>query len=51
MVAIGGIADIVQHWHEMARSRMTHLRHRRANFSVLQNTAAFGKSAILGEGF
>jgi hypothetical protein len=24
MVAIGGIADIVQHWHEMARSRMTH---------------------------
>jgi len=23
MVAIGGIADIVQHWHEMARSRMT----------------------------
>ena len=26
MVAIGGIADIVQHWHEMARSRMTHSR-------------------------
>jgi hypothetical protein len=24
MVAIGGIADIVQHWQEMARSRMTH---------------------------
>jgi hypothetical protein len=23
MVAIGGIADIVQHWHEIARSRMT----------------------------
>ena len=23
MVAIGGIADIVHHWHEMARSRMT----------------------------
>jgi hypothetical protein len=22
MVAIGGIADIVQHWHEMARSRI-----------------------------
>ena len=22
MVAIGGIADIVQHWHEMAGSRM-----------------------------
>jgi hypothetical protein len=28
MVAIGGIADIVRHWHEMARSRMTHNRHR-----------------------
>jgi putative tryptophan/tyrosine transport system substrate-binding protein len=27
MVAIGGIADIVQHWHEMARSRMTQQRH------------------------
>src|SRR6266566_5067656 len=27
MVAIGGIADIVQHWHEMARSRMTQSRH------------------------
>jgi hypothetical protein len=27
MVAIGGIADIVQHWHEMARTRMTQLRH------------------------
>ena len=23
LVAIGGIADILQHWHEMARSRMT----------------------------
>jgi hypothetical protein len=29
MVAIGGIADIVQHWHEMARSRMTRSRHQR----------------------
>jgi hypothetical protein len=28
MVAIGGIADIVQHWHEMARSRMTQSGHR-----------------------
>jgi hypothetical protein len=28
MVAIGGIADIVQHWHEMARSRMTRSGHR-----------------------
>jgi hypothetical protein len=27
MVAIGGIADIVQHWHEMARSRMTQSGH------------------------
>jgi hypothetical protein len=27
MVAIGGIADIVQHWHEMARSRMTPFGH------------------------
>jgi hypothetical protein len=27
MVAIGGIADIVQHWHEMARSRMTQSEH------------------------
>jgi len=25
MVAIGGIADIVHRWREMARSRMTHL--------------------------
>jgi hypothetical protein len=30
MVAIGGIADIVQHWHEMARSRMTQSGHGRA---------------------
>jgi hypothetical protein len=28
MVAIGGIADIVQHWQEMARSRMTRHGHR-----------------------
>jgi hypothetical protein len=27
MVAIGGTADIVQHWHEMARSRMTQSGH------------------------
>jgi hypothetical protein len=27
MVAIGGIADIVQHRHEMARSRMTQRGH------------------------
>jgi len=27
MVAIGGIADIVHHWHEIARSRMTQQRH------------------------
>ena len=27
MVAIGGIADIVQQWHEMARSRMRRYSH------------------------
>jgi hypothetical protein len=31
MVAIGGIADIVQHWHEMARSRMTQSGHQAVN--------------------
>ena len=30
MVAIGGIADIVQHWHEMARSQMTQSGHERS---------------------
>jgi hypothetical protein len=37
MVAIGGIADIVQHWHEMARSRMTRLRHRLLKPVAMQN--------------
>ncbi len=31
MVAIGGIADIVQHWNEMARSRMTQSGHCRSS--------------------
>src|SRR6266566_4504015 len=34
VVAIGGIADIVQHWHEMARSRMTQSRHQPRRYIV-----------------
>jgi hypothetical protein len=36
MVAIGGIADIVQHWHEMARSRMTHFDRCRDRLAATQ---------------
>jgi hypothetical protein len=36
MVAIGGIADIVQHWHEMARSRMTQSGHQRLGIGAVQ---------------
>jgi hypothetical protein len=39
MVAIGGIADIVQHWHEMARSRMTHLCHSTINFAAVLHSS------------
>jgi hypothetical protein len=39
MVAIGGIADIVQHWHEMARSRMTQSGHSQSDFAVTHNAA------------
>ena len=42
MVAIGGIADIVQHWHEMARSRMTHSGHRSIGFSAMHKRSAVG---------
>jgi hypothetical protein len=37
MVAIGGIADIVQHWHEMARSRMTRFGSRALEFAAMRN--------------
>ena len=36
MVAIGGIADIVQHWHEMARSGMTQSEHERLRIAAAQ---------------
>jgi hypothetical protein len=38
MVAIGGIADIVQHWHEMAQSRMTQSGHELRSFAVMHNS-------------
>ena len=37
-VAIGGIADIVQHWHEMARSRMTQSGHERLKIAASKLT-------------
>jgi hypothetical protein len=36
MVAIGGIADIVPHWHEIARSRMTQSGRERLRFAAVQ---------------
>ena len=36
MVAIGGIADIVQHWHEMARSQMTRSGHEQLRIAAPQ---------------
>jgi hypothetical protein len=49
MVAIGGIADIVQHWHEMARSRMTQSGHPRCGALCETRHTDTGEIAIKAE--